>query len=80
MSSNGPDLVHHGVGVAVEVLKRCRVDAGGQAPSIFTFAPRLGIGWFVASHRWVANHGYGFLLERNIPVSHRYGFFLKMTL
>ena len=39
-----------GVGVAVEVLKRCRGEVGGKAPSILTFTPRLGIGWFVASH------------------------------
>ena len=40
VSSNGAGLGGFGVGVAVEVLKRCRVDVGGQAPSIFTFTPR----------------------------------------
>ena len=53
----------------MEVIKMCRVDAGGQAPSIFTFTPRLGIGWFVASHRWVANHRYGFPLETELVFS-----------
>ena len=32
------------------------------APFILTLTPRLRIGRFVASHRWVANHRYGFTL------------------
>ena len=43
-SSNGADSDNFGVGVAVEVLKRCRGEVGGKAPSILTFTPRLGIG------------------------------------
>jgi len=42
----------------VEVWRRG--DVGGQAPSIFTFNPRLGIGWFVASHGWVCEPQVGF--------------------
>ena len=40
ISSNGLDMGSIGVGVAVEVLKRCRGDVGGKAPSILTFTPR----------------------------------------
>jgi len=50
--SNGADTGNFGVGMEVEVW--CRGDVGGQAPPIFTFTPRLGIAWFVASHGWVA--------------------------
>ena len=66
-SSNGADSGNFGVGVAVEAFKSCRGDVGGQTPSILTFTPRLGIGWFVASHGWVVNYRYGFPLERNRP-------------
>ena len=41
-SSKLPGLGSFGVGVAVEVW--CKGDVGGQAPSILTFTPRLGIG------------------------------------
>ena len=41
MSSNGPGLGSFGVGVAVEVLKRCRCDVGDKDPSILTFI----LGW-----------------------------------
>ena len=40
-SSNGADSGNFGVGVAVAVLKTCRGDVGGQAPSILTFT----LGW-----------------------------------
>jgi len=54
-SSKWPDLCSIGVGLAVE--EWCRGDVGGQAPSILTSTPRLGIGWFVASHGWIASQG-----------------------
>ena len=45
-----------GIMVVLEVKKSYRAD-GGYAQFILTFTPMLGIGWFVASHR------YGFPLE-----------------
>ena len=47
-------------------LHWCRGDVGCYAQFILTFTPILGIGWFVASHGWVASHRYGFPLEAEL--------------